>query len=108
MANQCNFAKFVKIFHHQNFALYSMCTLPVYNAVCAIVIIISDTMATLQLQPGPMQGILKGLVEGLVQASSGQQLSRAYLYGSLLYYLQLTNEQTVDHLAGTHCVCIEV
>ena len=61
-------------------------------------------MATLQLQPGPMQGILKGLVEGLVQASSGQQLSRAYLYGSLLYYLQLTNEQTLDHLAGTHRV----
>ena len=83
-----------------SFVRLLFCTLP----VCTIVIIISDTMATLQLQPGPMQGILKGLVEGLVQASSGQQLSRAYLYGSLLYYLQLTNEQTVDHLAGTHCV----
>ena len=51
-----------------------------------------------------MQGILRGLVEGLVQATSGQQLSRAYLYGALLYYLQLTNEDTADQFTGNHYV----
>ena len=59
-------------------------------------------MSISRLQPGPMQGILRGLVEGLMQATSGQQLSRAYLYGALLYYLQLTNEQAADHLTGTY------
>jgi len=48
-----------------------------------------------------MQGILRGLVEGLIQATSGQQLSRAYLYGALLYYLQLTTELPgQDHFTG--------
>jgi len=66
-------------------------------------------MSISRLQPGPMQGILKGLVEGLIQATSGQQLSRAYLYGALLYYLQLTDEQSADHFTGTHSttICIQ-
>lgn len=59
-------------------------------------------MSISRLQPGPMQGILRGLVEGLMQATSGQQLSRAYLYGALLYYLQLTNEQAADHFTGSY------
>ena len=53
-----------------------------------------------------MQGILRGLVEELIQATSGQQLSRAYLYGALLYYLQLTNEQSEDQFTGNHCMSI--
>ena len=61
-------------------------------------------MSVSRLQAGPMQGILRGLVEGLVQATSGQQLSRAYLYGALLYYLQLTNEETADQFIGKHYI----
>ena len=61
-------------------------------------------MSVSRLQAGPMQGILRGLVEELVQATSGQQLSRAYLYGALLYYLQLTNEETADHFTGNYCI----
>lgn len=57
-------------------------------------------MSMSRLQPGPMQGILKELVEALVRATSGQQLSRAYLYGAVLYYLQLTNEQSEDQATG--------
>ena len=67
---------------------------------------VSDTMSVTRLQAGPMQGILKGLVEGLVQATSGQQLSRAYLYGALLYYLQMTSKQAADQFTGNHFVII--
>ena len=65
----------------------------------------ADSMGVPQLQAGPMQGILRGLLDGLLQATSGQQLSRAYLYGVLLYYLQLTSEQTADQFTGNH-VCL--
>ena len=65
-------------------------------------------MGVPQLQAGPMQGILRELLDGLLQATSGQQLSRAYLYGALLYYLQLTSEQTADQFTGNHCVPIIV
>ena len=60
----------------------------------------TDAMSISRLQPGPMQGILRRLLEGLMQATNGQQLSRAYLYGALLYYLQLTSEQNGDQFTG--------
>ena len=62
----------------------------------------TDAVSMSRLQPGPMQGILRRLLEGLIQATSGQQLSRAYLYGALLYYLQLTSEQNGDQFTGNH------
>ena len=67
---------------------------------------VSDAVSVSRLQTGPMQGILKGLVDGLVQATSGQQLSRAYLYGALLYYLQMTSKQAADQFTGKHCVVV--
>lgn len=76
-----------------------------FNSKNIIIFHTTDTSIS-RLQPGPMQGILRGLLEGLVQATSGQQLSRAYLYGALLYYLQLTSEQTADQFTGNHYVAV--
>ena len=84
---------------HCVYKLYTRCT-----ASTILSIGTTDGVSVSRLQAGPMQGILRGLVEGLVQATSGQQLSRAYLYGALLYYLQLTNEDATDQFTGEHCI----
>ena len=42
------------------------------------------------LYSGPLLAIMSGLVESVLKAPTGMQQVRAYLYGSLLYYLSMT------------------
>ena len=42
------------------------------------------------LYSGPLLAIMSGLVESVLRAPAGLQQLRAYLYGSLLFYLSMT------------------
>ena len=42
------------------------------------------------LHSGPLHAILQGIVEGILRTPAAHQGTRAFLYGSLLYYLMMT------------------
>ena len=45
------------------------------------------------LYSGPLLAIMSGLVKNILRAPAGMQQERAYLYGSLLYYLSITRSR---------------
>lgn len=45
------------------------------------------------LYSGPLHGIMKALMDNVLKAPAGMQQARAYLYGSLLYYLTMTTSK---------------
>ena len=52
---------------------------------------IDQTLAP--ISTGPLQSILRGLLDNLLRCPSGMQRLRAYLYATLLCYLHMTQDR---------------
>ena len=53
----------------------------------------SPTPFLIALYSDPLHRIMRELMENIMKAPAGMQHVRAYLYGSLLYYLLLTKQE---------------
>ena len=75
--------------------------------MCVCVLITADMLLP-SLYSGPLLVIMWGLLESMLRAPASLQQLRAYLLGSLLYYLTLTQQPntTVDAGVCGVCVCV--
>ena len=51
-----------------------------------------DTVLS-SLYSGHLHGIMRGLIDNILKAPAAMQQAKAYLYGSLLYYLTMTKQE---------------
>ena len=75
--------------------------------MCVCVLITADMLLP-SLYSGPLLVIMWGLLESMLRAPASLQQLHAYLLGSLLYYLTLTQQPntTVDTGVCGVCVCV--
>ena len=75
--------------------------------MCVCVLITADMLLP-SLYSGPLLVIMWGLLESMLRAPASLQQLHAYLLGSLLYYLTLTQQPntTVDAGVCGVCVCV--
>ena len=64
----------------------------------------SQGTAIHQANAGPLQSILRRLLDSLLVCPSGMQRLRSYLYATLLSYLHMTKEREteLDHYRGNY------
>ena len=70
-----------------------------------VCVLITADMLLPSLYSGPLLVIMWGLLESMLRAPASLQQLRAYLLGSLLYYLTLTQQPNTTVDAGV-CVCV--
>ena len=76
------------------------------HVVCMFVcVLITADMLLPFLYSGPLLVIMRGLLESMLRAPASLQQLHAYLLGSLLYYLTLTQQPNTTVDAGV-CVCV--
>ena len=66
-----------------------------YHVTC----VLPDTLLP-SLYSGPLLAIMRGIMENILKAPAGLQQVRAYLYGSLLYYLTMTRDQGTKEVSN--------
>ena len=52
------------------------------------------------LYSGPLHGIMQGLIDNILKVPAAMQQAKAYLYGSLLYYLTMTKQEVTGGQRG--------